>query len=268
MRRIILSILFLSIVAFSFAEPILWYSNYEEAQTAAVEDDKNIFVLITAPSWCVWCVRLEENVLSEEAFQEYLGEHYIALKLLDVVDGMRNPELENFYFKGYPNVSVYDSDKGFVGDVYTQSIDEMLTLLENYKDAQGEFIPLPKDLILPDKYIFQAEPDADGTPKSKSKIKTEAESDGGGEYLNNHDGTWTLISSEGEYTYLFLDNDYEYLYLERDDNAHYIALSLNGTERLMSAVIDEQFIWLNLSDVQRVGGDEYFNNPKNNESGE
>lgn len=242
-------IMFLFITTLSFADSVLWHSSYEEAIQLAAEENKNIFVLITAPSWCVWCIRLEDNVLSKVEFQEYLTENYIALKLLDVVDGLRNPELENFNFKGFPTVSVYDSDKGFVGDIYTQSPDEMLTLLKKFKDAQGIFTPLSKDLKLPDKYTFQSD----------------AISDGGGEYINNFDGTWTLKTSKSENTYLYLDNDYEYLYLERDDKAHHVALPMNGSDRHISSIIDEQFIWLDLSDVKRIGGDEYFDNLNKNE---
>lgn len=241
MKKTIISLLIFMTALSAYAESINWYTEYDKALEAAKEEDKNIFVLITAPSWCIWCVRLEDNVLSKEEFQENLSENYIALKLLDKIDGQRNPELENFQFSGYPTVYLYDAKGGFIESVYTQNPVEMVQSLDSHKNSEGIYKPLIKDLELPVKYTFS--------------------DNGGGEYINNHDEgkTWTLKTPDGEKNYILSRYDYSYLYLEEDaDDYHVIALPMNGTDRHIAHYRDGEWHWSDLSDVERVGGDEYF----------
>ncbi|MBN2658564.1 MAG: thioredoxin family protein [Spirochaetales bacterium] len=221
-----------------FADTVNWLSEYDKALAAAQEEDKNIFVLITAPSWCVWCQRLEENVLSKPEFQSYLTENYIPLKLLDKVDGVRNPELAGFDFSGYPSVFLYDKKGQFIENIYTQDPVAMVNSMRRYKSSQGVFKPLLKDLKLPEKYTFSA--------------------DGGGEYINRNDGTWYLKTGSETIEYKQMKYDYEYLYLEHARQEHVIALPMKGTDRHMATLQEGNWVWSDLSDVIRIGGDPYF----------
>lgn len=95
-----------------FAESeINWITTYDQAMQKAARLDRNVFVLITAPSWCGPCQMLEAETLTDPAVIKLLNEEYIPLRVLDVVDGRRNPELEKFSFGGYPTMFVYNVDK-------------------------------------------------------------------------------------------------------------------------------------------------------------
>ena len=237
-NKLIISLLLLISLS-AFAETTVnWYTEYDKALEVALAEEKNLYVLITAPGWCIWCTRLEENVLSKPDFQAYLSENYVALKLLDEIDGKRNPELENFNISGYPSVSLYDYKGNFIVNAYTQDPEEMLVYLSENKDAKGVYKPLLKDLKLPEKYTFEDE--------------------GGGEYINNNDGTWTKKTAAGEEIYLQLKFDFKYLYLGDSDESHYVALPMNGTDRHISNLVDNEWVWSDLGDVRRIGGDEYF----------
>ncbi|MGL1893876.1 MAG: thioredoxin family protein [Spirochaetaceae bacterium] len=130
---LLIGILFLAnIMIVSETVDVEWLSGYTEAKKAAVEQNKNIFVLITAPSWCHWCKLLENNVLSKDQLKDTLNSDFIPLKLLDVVDGVRNPQLNFFEFRGFPTVRIYDPNGKFLENVYSQDLQETLKNLKKY----------------------------------------------------------------------------------------------------------------------------------------
>lgn len=219
-----------------FGGDVNWYDSWDEALSAAQSQEKNMFVLITAPSWCGWCVRLEQNVISTDAFQDYVSENYIALKLIDIVDGVKNPELARFQFSGYPTVQVFDSKGNYIGDSYTQNPDEMLMNLKANVDAVGKYRPSLADLILPEKY----------------------QQIGGGAYINNGDGSWTVNISGTEVEYRMREYDYDYLYLSHPTDGSVIALPLSGNDAHLGKQTNGQWGWTELPNVVRFGGDPYF----------
>lgn len=151
MKKIIIGFLLLSV--YSLFADINWDSSLSSAMLKAEEEDKNIFVLITAPTWCSWCIKLENNVLNKPEFQEYLQENYIPLKVLDQIDGVRNSELDKFgNFPGYPTVRVYNKKGQFIEDIYTQDPIEMVNNLKKYVDVTEKVILTGEDL--PDEIIF------------------------------------------------------------------------------------------------------------------
>lgn len=238
MRLRLLLIMFLSFNLMIFTENVNWYTEYDKALIAADSENKNIFVLITAPSWCGWCINLENNVLSNKDFQKKLIDNYIALKLLDKVDGKYNPELENFEFTGYPSVYLYDRKGFFIENIYTQDPTAMIQSMIIYKDADGK--PKLSELKLPEKYTF--------------------ENDGGGSYINNYDSTWTMITPSGEITYIQLKYDYDHIYLGLESGPEYVTLPLKGNKRHLCKLVDDQWIWSELPDVKRFGGDKFSEN--------
>jgi thioredoxin-related protein len=231
-----------AIITINAQSTVTWYTEYDKALEEARREEKNLFVLITAPSWCLWCTRLEENVLSKEHFQKYQSENFISLKLLDKINGKRNPELDNFDFSGYPSVFLYDNEGRFIKNIYTQESDVMLASMSKYKDAEGKFRPLLKDLKLPEKYTYQ--------------------DNGGGEYINNGNETWTEKNSDSEVLYRQTRYDFDYIYLELmggdPDKVHVIALPMNGVDRHKADLIEEKWVWTDLEDVVRIGGDPFF----------
>lgn len=234
-------LLLLIIINFSVSaesSSVKWFTEYGAALKAAETERKNIFVLITAPSWCVWCVRLEENVLSKTSFQKYLSENYIPLKLLDKINGRRNPELENFDIRGFPSIFLYDYNGNYIENIYTQDPDIMVESLVRNISAKGINRPLLKDLKLPEKYLFSY--------------------NGGGEYINNNDKTWTEKSSGKEVLYRQKSYDYQYLYLEHPAESILIALPMAGTVSHIATKVDGSWVWNKLGSIRRIGGDDFF----------
>ncbi len=94
-----------------FAEEIEWIEDYSEGLEKAQSSGKNMFILITAPSWCYWCQKLEEDTFINNDVQDMINEAFIPVRVLDVVDGKRNPDLKHFNFGGYPTMFVFSEEE-------------------------------------------------------------------------------------------------------------------------------------------------------------
>lgn len=102
-------------------ESSVWLDSYDKAKQQADEQGKDIFVLLTGSDWCIWCQKLESEVLSQAEFSKAIGTDYVLLKL----DFPRNKELPEAIktqnesllevfrtkhgFEGYPTVYLTDS---------------------------------------------------------------------------------------------------------------------------------------------------------------
>lgn len=196
-----------SAVMFAGGDEVNWVDKYDQAFAEARRQNKNVFVLITAPSWCYWCQVLEENVLNQSDIIQSINEGYVPLLVMDEVDGRQNPDLRKFDFDGYPSVFVFDKDKKFVADVYTQDAATMRNYLASYSEGGGE-------------------PAVNSGQASMDYLYTER---GGGHFLRNGDGTWSDLSDSGrKYTYEETDKDEEYVYLFDGDREMWVALPLEG----------------------------------------
>lgn len=116
---------------------ISWYYSYKLGLQKAQEENKNMLILITAPSWCGPCQWMEENTLKDAEVIQVLNENFISIKVLDEVDGKENPDLELFDFPGYPTMLIYDRNgdmlDGIVGSVEK---DYMLEIISDYKSIK------------------------------------------------------------------------------------------------------------------------------------
>ncbi len=142
---LLLSILFLIIagVGSVFAqESINWINSYEEGYELANKSNKNVIVFITAPSWCGWCQWMDENVLNQKEIIDMVNENFIAIKVLDKIDGEKNPDLEKVSFSGYPTLLFTDSDKKVYASVNAVEVDRFLDLCDlalNYEEKVKEY---------------------------------------------------------------------------------------------------------------------------------
>lgn len=105
------------------AAPLAWHTNFRGAMAEAKAQHRRVFVLFTGSDWCVWCQRLNAEILSTPAFARYANE---ALVLVEVDFPSHKPqsrELHNqnamlqqiFQVSGYPTVVVLDPDGSAVG---------------------------------------------------------------------------------------------------------------------------------------------------------
>ena len=115
---------------------INWIRTYDEGLKKAIETDKYLFVLITAPSWCHYCKIFEKKVLEDREVQDILNSDYIPLLVLDRSNGVRNPDLERFVFPGFPSVFLYNKSGNKVKNISTPNVDKMIGVLKEYASGK------------------------------------------------------------------------------------------------------------------------------------
>lgn len=76
---------------------IKWITKLSQAKSRAKNGKKNIYVIITAPTWCGYCKYMEKNTFTNDNLAAMLNKKFIPLRVLDT-----NPDKRSFRFSGYP----------------------------------------------------------------------------------------------------------------------------------------------------------------------
>lgn len=107
----------LAAVSFSMGAESLWMHDFEAAKAKAVKEGKPIFINFTGTDWCGWCIKLEKEVFSQKAFQDYAKGNLVLVE----VDFPRkkeqtaelkeqNKKLDKEYgVEGYPTLYLLDA---------------------------------------------------------------------------------------------------------------------------------------------------------------
>jgi thiol:disulfide interchange protein len=53
-----------------------WLTNYQQALNTAQKENKQVFVNFTGSDWCIWCKRLNKEVLTQKPFIDYAHANY------------------------------------------------------------------------------------------------------------------------------------------------------------------------------------------------
>ncbi len=89
-------------------------ADYDAALARAKTSGRPLFVLFTGSDWCIWCQKLEEEVLSQKEFLDFATNTYELVELdypmvkpQLAAQKKRNQELaKKFKIEGYPVLSV------------------------------------------------------------------------------------------------------------------------------------------------------------------
>jgi thioredoxin-related protein len=96
-----------------------WQTDFEKARREAAAADKDLLVYFTGSDWCGFCIQLDEDVFSTEAFQREAPKKFIPVKLdfpkgrsaLDAATIARNAAHARTYrVQGYPTIILMDKD--------------------------------------------------------------------------------------------------------------------------------------------------------------
>lgn len=94
------------------AANLTWYENLDEAKAVAQKENKQIFVNFSGSDWCHWCIKLDKDILSQDAFKAYAKDNLVMLlvdfpkrKKLSKAQMEHNEQLANqFNVRGFPTV--------------------------------------------------------------------------------------------------------------------------------------------------------------------
>jgi len=91
--------------------------DFEAAKAKAVKEGKPIFINFTGTDWCGWCIKLEKEVFSKKAFQDYAKEHLVLVEVdfpkkkeQTAELKAQNAKLDKEYgVEGYPTLYLLDA---------------------------------------------------------------------------------------------------------------------------------------------------------------
>ena len=96
-----------------------WETDFEKAKAAARAQGKYILIDFSGSDWCGWCIKLDKEVFSQQAFKDYARENLV-LMLADFPrdTSKQSAELrkqnkklsEEFGVNGFPTVFLLDSN--------------------------------------------------------------------------------------------------------------------------------------------------------------
>lgn len=127
-----------------------WVADTKQAKAEAAKYDLPILLLYTAPSWCSYCKKLENEILAKDEFMAYANKNLVLL-IADYSDraegatwGEQNKDLlETCPIQGYPQMYLLSSAAANLGSVQfyepewsIQDYLDKIEMLQKSKPAQ------------------------------------------------------------------------------------------------------------------------------------
>lgn len=117
-----LSVLCLAAVAVRAADTG-WLEDFAKAKAAAVEKKVPILMNFTGSDWCGWCIKLEKEVFSQKAFQDYAAKNLVLVKIdfpreieqTAEVKAQNKKLSDEFKVRGFPTIYLVDTDGKIIG---------------------------------------------------------------------------------------------------------------------------------------------------------
>ncbi len=91
--------------------------DFEAAKAKAAKEGKPIFINFTGTDWCGWCIKLEKEVFSQKAFQDYAKENLVLVEVDFPKKKEQTAELKEqnkkldkeYGVEGYPTLYLLDA---------------------------------------------------------------------------------------------------------------------------------------------------------------
>ena len=102
-----------------------WRTDYQAALADAKEQNRRVFLFFTGSDWCIWCKRLNAEILATPEFKAYAAENLVLVEL-DFPKGRAQPAdvaaqnnslAQKYRVRGFPTVVVLDSAGKFVNEL-------------------------------------------------------------------------------------------------------------------------------------------------------
>ena len=102
-----------------------WEEDYEKSLARAKAESKLLLMDFTGSDWCGWCIKLDKEVFSEKAFQDYAKEKLVLLELDFPQQKEQSQKLKDqneklskeYGIEGYPTIVVLNSEGKKIGEL-------------------------------------------------------------------------------------------------------------------------------------------------------
>jgi thioredoxin-related protein len=121
MKKIMMMLMLAGFALATRAE-VNWSEDFPSASKAAAEQNKYMLLNFTGSDWCGWCIKLDNEVFSQDEFREYAEENFVLVKLdfprkkqLSPGVVQQNHKLQEQYgVRGYPTILLLAPDGSLV----------------------------------------------------------------------------------------------------------------------------------------------------------
>ena len=120
-----------------------WLTDFEAAKEVAASEGKPLLLDFTGSDWCIWCIRLKDEVFTREAFTEYAEAELVLVELDFPRGGSQSEELkaqnaalaEKYGIRGFPTILLLSPDGDLIGktgyrkggpEAYVEHLKELL----------------------------------------------------------------------------------------------------------------------------------------------
>lgn len=87
-------------------------TDFEAAQAKAKAENKPMLLDFTGSDWCGWCIKLKDEVFSQEAFQDYADASLVLVELdfprkkpqSDAVKAQNEALAKKYQIRGFPTI--------------------------------------------------------------------------------------------------------------------------------------------------------------------
>lgn len=152
MSRLLCAMSFLLLPVVAQEKGDLWIQDFAKAKAQAKAEKKDLLIDFTGSDWCGWCIKLDEEVFSKDAFTTAAPKHFVLVKLDFPQDESRiTPEIKEqnaglqkrYNIQGFPTILLCDADGRVYGQTGYQEggPDPYMTMLAAQK-KQGEIFQL------------------------------------------------------------------------------------------------------------------------------
>jgi len=134
----------------SKSEATNWETDFEKALATAKASGKYMLLDFSGSDWCGWCIRLEKEVFSQDAFKDFAKENLVCVlvdfpRAKEQTDELKQQNLElarKYNIKGYPTIIILSPNGEPVGITgYLQGgpweyARHLKKIIEDYKEKQ------------------------------------------------------------------------------------------------------------------------------------
>ena len=134
----------------SKTEATNWETNFEKASSAAKASGKYMLLDFSGSDWCGWCIKLERDVFSQDAFKDFAEENLVCVlvdfpRAKEQTEELKQQNLDlarKYKIKGYPTIIVLSPDGKTAGKTgYLQGgpweyARHLKKIIEEYKGKQ------------------------------------------------------------------------------------------------------------------------------------
>lgn len=96
-----------------------WKTDFEKAKATAKAENKHILIDFSGSDWCGWCVKLDKEVFSKEAFKEYAKDNLVLVladfprdksKQSDELKKQNEKLMKEYGVRGFPTVFILNPE--------------------------------------------------------------------------------------------------------------------------------------------------------------